>query len=200
VGTAFAFARWERLVQFVKFCLVGGSGVFVDMGMLFLLADPKCLGLNLTLSKVLAAETALANNFLWNELWTFRSTRLASDGGRDQSEGRVSLSSSNEETCPPLGSRGAGVRSRTILQPSTLHSHQFSGILCRFLLFNAICGLGIGLAVLLLHLFHTWLGWNRYVSNLLAIILVTCWNFGMNTKFSWGLSKAQPEPSEPADD
>jgi len=71
------------LPQFVKFCLVGGSGVFVDMGVLFLLADPRCLGLNATLSKVCSAETAMASNFVWNEVWTFRETgRPTNDAGR----------------------------------------------------------------------------------------------------------------------
>ncbi len=39
-----AAVRWinsERFLQFTKFCLVGGSGVFVDMGILYLLADPN---------------------------------------------------------------------------------------------------------------------------------------------------------------
>jgi dolichol-phosphate mannosyltransferase len=130
----------------VKFCLVGGSGVFVDMGVLFLLADPRCLGLNVTLSKVCSAEAAMISNFVWNEVWTFRQ--------RDS-------------------------------QPSTFKSQHLRLLLRRFLLFNAICGAGIGLAVVLLHLFHTWLGWNLYLSNMSAITLVTCWNFGMNVGLNW---------------
>ena len=144
--------RAGRLAQFVKFCLVGGSGLFVDMGILFLLADPRCLALNLTLSKVCAAETAMANNFLWNELWTFRQGRAPRDCRQ--------------------------------------------GVVRRFLLFNAICSLGIGLAVLLLHLFHSGLKWNLYLSNLLAIILVTLWNFGMNARFNWTKSLASPAESD----
>jgi hypothetical protein len=53
----------ERGAQFVKFCLVGGSGVLVDMGMLYLLADPKMLALGVTISKACAAETALLTGF-----------------------------------------------------------------------------------------------------------------------------------------
>jgi hypothetical protein len=47
-----AGVRWissTRFLQFTKFCLVGGSGVLVDMGILYLLADPSRLGLNITL-------------------------------------------------------------------------------------------------------------------------------------------------------
>ncbi|RME93467.1 MAG: GtrA family protein [Verrucomicrobia bacterium] len=58
--------------RYVRFCLVGGSGVVVDMAVLWALADPANLGWNLSLSKALAAEVALLNNFVWNELWTFR--------------------------------------------------------------------------------------------------------------------------------
>ncbi|WCJ61120.1 GtrA family protein [Fontisphaera persica] len=52
------------------------------MGMLFLLADPRCLGWGVTVSKVIAAETALANNFLWNEMWTFRPPTEDASGHR----------------------------------------------------------------------------------------------------------------------
>ncbi len=64
--------KWGIALQYVKFCLVGGSGVVVDMGVLHFLASPGWLGWNLTLSKVLAAEVAMFNNFLWNDGWTFR--------------------------------------------------------------------------------------------------------------------------------
>ncbi len=60
--------------KYIRFCLVGGSGVIVDMGILFLLASPGMLGWNLTLSKVIAAEVAIVNNFFWNDIWTFRDT------------------------------------------------------------------------------------------------------------------------------
>lgn len=58
--------------RFVRFAAVGFSGVFVDMGMLFLLSDPSMLGWGLTRSKIIAAELAIINNFLWNDAWTFR--------------------------------------------------------------------------------------------------------------------------------
>jgi len=131
----------ERLTQFLKFCIVGGTGVFVDMAFLYLLADPSQLGLDVTLSKLCAAQAAMINNFIWNELWTFRC-----EEGATQSR---------------------------------------DGVLCRLLLFNGFCAIGIGLAVFLLHVFHTWLGWNLYLSNLLAIVLVTLWNFEMNARFNW---------------
>jgi dolichol-phosphate mannosyltransferase len=56
---------------FIKFCLVGASGVLVDMSLLYALSDPHMLGLGLTRSKIMAAEAAIFSNFLLNELWTF---------------------------------------------------------------------------------------------------------------------------------
>jgi dolichol-phosphate mannosyltransferase len=66
--------RWDTLPQssFFRFCVVGGTGVLVDMSLLFLLSDPSMLGLGLTRSKIVAAETAMISNFLLNDAWTFR--------------------------------------------------------------------------------------------------------------------------------
>ncbi len=140
--------RFPLAQKFIKFCLVGGSGLCVDMGVLFLLADPRVLGLNIALSKICAAEVAMINNFIWNELWTFRESSVAA-----QRKGEVG--------------------------PSR------KGLARRFLLFNTICGIGIGLAVFLLHVFHAWLGWSLYLSNFIAIVLVTFWNFALNAQFNW---------------
>ncbi len=54
-----------------KFVVVGFCGLAIDMGLLFLLSDPEMLGWALTPGKVLAAECALLNNFIWHERWTF---------------------------------------------------------------------------------------------------------------------------------
>ncbi|MEM7553264.1 MAG: glycosyltransferase [Cyanobacteria bacterium P01_A01_bin.84] len=59
------------LRRFISFGLVGLSGVFVDMTILYLLNDPNTLDFPLTLSKIIAAEFAILNNFLWNDIWTF---------------------------------------------------------------------------------------------------------------------------------
>jgi dolichol-phosphate mannosyltransferase len=54
-----------------RFGLVGLSGVFIDMAILYLLSDPTTLGWPLTRSKIVASEFAIINNFLWNDFWTF---------------------------------------------------------------------------------------------------------------------------------
>ncbi len=46
------------------------------MGIIWLLADPRMFDWNLTLSKVIAAEVAIFNNFLWNDVWTFRALEV----------------------------------------------------------------------------------------------------------------------------
>ena len=134
-----------RMWQFIKFCFVGGSGVIVDVVVLFLLADSRMLAWNLIVAKICSAEAALLNNFLWNELWTFRSSAIQSK----------------------------------------------EGVARRLIYFHAICGIGIGLAVLLLHLFHFSLGLNLYSANFVAILLVTLWNFWMNAMFNWKVRKGQ---------
>ncbi|AFY46758.1 putative membrane protein [Nostoc sp. PCC 7524] len=68
--------RWSQnssfpIGRFLRFGLVGLSGVFVDMAVLYLLSDPSTLALPLTRSKIIAGEIAIFNNFLWNDAWTF---------------------------------------------------------------------------------------------------------------------------------
>lgn len=68
--------------RFLKFGLVGLSGVFVDMAVLYLLSDPATLAWGLTRSKIFAAETAILNNFLWNDRWTFGDLSRGQQGWR----------------------------------------------------------------------------------------------------------------------
>lgn len=63
------------LRQFLKFCLVGASGVVVNMGLLWLLTE--IAGLFYLISAVVAIESSIINNFIWNDLWTFRERRMA---------------------------------------------------------------------------------------------------------------------------
>ena len=136
-----------QLQRFLRFGLVGLSGVFIDMAMLYLLSDPTALGWGLTRSKIIASEVAVINNFLWNDRWTFGD----------------------------IASRQTGWRKR----------------LKRFLKFNLICLVGIALNVMLLNLLFNHLGLNRYLSNLIAIAVVTLWNFWLNLKLSWRVTDVQ---------
>jgi dolichol-phosphate mannosyltransferase len=129
------------IARFIRFALVGFSGVFVDMGLFYLLSDPSQLGWGLTRSKALAAEAAIINNFLWNDAWTFGD----------------------------LVGKQRGL------------SHK----LHRLLKFNIVCAIGLGLNIALLNVQFNWLHINRYVANLVAIAIVTLWNFWINMKLSW---------------
>ena len=70
--------------RFLRFATVGFSGVFIDMGMLFLLSDPSMLGWGLTRSKLIASELAILNNFVWNDSWTFRDVSSRQTGWKDR--------------------------------------------------------------------------------------------------------------------
>jgi len=66
--------KWEgEIDRLIKFSLVGLSGVFVNEG--FLWAFVRFLGLDKIVSNIIATELAILNNFLWNDLWTFRDLR-----------------------------------------------------------------------------------------------------------------------------
>lgn len=66
--------------RFIRFGLVGLSGVFIDMTLLYLLSDPATLDWPLTRSKIVAAEVATINNFLWNDSWTFADISQSQQG------------------------------------------------------------------------------------------------------------------------
>jgi dolichol-phosphate mannosyltransferase len=61
-----SLSTWKR---YLIFCGVGFSGMLVDLGLFHWLHSGT--GWPLEAAKVVAAETALLNNFLWNDRWTF---------------------------------------------------------------------------------------------------------------------------------
>ncbi len=65
--------------RFLKFCAVGGSGVVVNLAVLWLLSD--LLLWNANLSSALAILVSINTNFLMNELWTFRDKAKPGEGG-----------------------------------------------------------------------------------------------------------------------
>jgi dolichol-phosphate mannosyltransferase len=133
--------------RFIRFGLVGLTGVFVDMAVLYLLHDPSALGLPFTRSKIIAAEVAIVNNFIWNDLWTFRDISLRQQGTKQ--------------------------------------------LVKRFIKFNIICLMGLILNVLLSNFFLNVLGIHYLVANLMAIVLVTFFNFWINLKLSWRVTQVK---------
>ncbi|ERN42698.1 putative membrane protein [Rubidibacter lacunae KORDI 51-2] len=75
------FALWP-VQRFLRFGIVGFSGVFVDMGAFYVLRD--LLGLGLTRGAIASAELAIFNNFVWNDLWTFGDISARQRGWRSR--------------------------------------------------------------------------------------------------------------------
>ncbi len=130
--------------RFIRFGTVGITGVIVDTLVFALMLN---WGFGLTRSKIVAAEAGILNNFLWNDLWTFRD----------------------------VSSRQPGKR-------------QF---LKRLLKFNTICLAGLILNVLLLNVFYNLLHVHPLIANLMAIAVVTFWNFWVNLKLSWRVTDVE---------
>lgn len=55
--------------QFIKFCVVGGSGVFVDFGITYLCKE--FLRLNKYVANSLGFLSASTTNYILNRVWTF---------------------------------------------------------------------------------------------------------------------------------
>lgn len=56
--------------RFLKFCIVGLSGVGVNLGLLWLLTEH--FGIFYLISAVFSIEASILSNFTLNEFWTFR--------------------------------------------------------------------------------------------------------------------------------
>ncbi|EAW38930.1 glycosyltransferase family 2 protein [Lyngbya sp. PCC 8106] len=128
--------------RFLRFGVVGLSGVFVDLTMFYLF---RHLGLGLTLSVILSGEIAIVNNFLWNDRWTFADL--------------------------------------------THQQRSWTKGFKRFLKFNIICLTGLVLNAIIVNLLSRGLGMNEYLAKLIAIALVTFWNFWVNLKLSWRVTQ-----------
>lgn len=64
------------ILRFIKFSIVGTSGVVVNLGTLFIFVH--FLGVNKFISGALAIEISILNNFFWNNLWTWSDRRSES--------------------------------------------------------------------------------------------------------------------------
>ena len=87
ITSSFCFiagAFWQRRIKtldwkrFLKFCMVGGSGILVNEGLLWLFTDG--IGFFYLYSAIIGIEASIASNFILNNVWTFRDRRKASGG------------------------------------------------------------------------------------------------------------------------
>lgn len=61
--------RKGEISRFIKFCIVGGTGALVNLGLTYSLTS---LGLFYPASGAIAIEASLLTNFFFNKLWTFQ--------------------------------------------------------------------------------------------------------------------------------
>lgn len=60
--------------DYYKFAVVGASGVLVNLGVLWFLS--YALLIQHFISSIIGIEASLINNFIWNDLWTFKKRRF----------------------------------------------------------------------------------------------------------------------------
>ena len=120
-------------LQFIKFCVVGGTGVVVDFGITFLFKEK--LKLNKYIANSLGFMAAASTNYLLNRWWTFRS--------HDPEEAQ------------------------------------------QYVQFVGISAIGLILNNIIIYLLNDKARLNFYLSKLIAIGLVTLWNFFMNYYFTF---------------
>jgi dolichol-phosphate mannosyltransferase len=63
----------QNWIQLLKFSAVGASGYVVNLAVYAVLV--RSVELHYLLAAVCSTSIAVANNYLWNRLWTFRETR-----------------------------------------------------------------------------------------------------------------------------
>lgn len=66
----------SSIVRFIKFGIVGGSGVVVNVGLLH--AFTAYAKMDYRIASIAAIECAVINNFLWNYFWTWHDRKTRS--------------------------------------------------------------------------------------------------------------------------
>jgi len=125
------------LKRAIKFCLVGASGVAVNMGVFYFFNENTAIAYQL--SSIIAIEVSIINNFFWNNLWTWKDR--ATDDLREKK--------------------------------------------VRFFKYHLVTGfsalINYGILILLVEL----LGFDKYLSNLVGILVAMGINFIVNHKWTF---------------
>ena len=121
------------ILKFLKFCIVGFSGMVVDFGFTWLCKEK--FKWNKYVSNSIGFVLAATNNYIWNRWWTFQSDN--------------------------------------------------ANIPIEYGKFLVISVIGLGLNNLVIYLLHEKLKLNFYLAKLIAIGVVTVWNFVMNYRFTF---------------
>ena len=64
---------WQEWMKLFKFGMVGLSGIIVNEGVLIYLKE--YVHLSLPVSSIFAIELSILSNFIWNDIWTFKSNQ-----------------------------------------------------------------------------------------------------------------------------
>jgi putative flippase GtrA len=121
------------LIKFIRFCLVGFSGMIIDFGTTWLLKEK--VKINKYIANSVGFTLAATSNYIWNRLWTFHSEN--------------------------------------------------SQIFTEYSLFILISIAGLAINNFVIFLLNDKLKMNFYLSKLIAVGVVTCWNFIMNYLFTF---------------
>lgn len=121
------------MLKFIKFCVVGGSGVLVDFTVTYLLKEKARV--NKYIANSAGFITAASTNYLFNRIWTFES-----------------------------------------------HNPKITE---QYLLFIGIAAIGLIINNTVIYLLTEKAHLKFYFSKLLAIGVVTIWNFFMNYFFTF---------------
>ncbi|MCA9545895.1 MAG: GtrA family protein [Myxococcales bacterium] len=155
--------------RFIKFGLVGASGVVVNLGALWL---GLRLGLRSTAASALAIQLSILSNFAVNELWTFAELRPGTRLGRIVRFQLVSLVGAAVQFGVFVGANLAALRWQG--GPGSLAAYfaQAQPGVLGWLQHPVLDPPDVGLWV--------------YVSQLVGIGVATAWNFLANMKWTWG--------------
>ncbi len=63
---------WDLLLKFIKFGLVGFSGLFIDFGLTWL--GKEKLHIPKFIANAIGFSTAATSNYIFNRIWTYQST------------------------------------------------------------------------------------------------------------------------------
>lgn len=120
-------------LKFIKFCVVGFSGMFLDFGTTWILKEK--FRINKYISNSIGFILAATSNYTLNRYWTFHSgnTQIATE----------------------------------------------------YMSFMLIALAGLSINNLVIFLLHDKMKFNFYIAKVLAVGVVTIWNFGMNYLFTF---------------
>ena len=152
--------RLKRLPigRFIRFGIVGFSGLFVDMAVFFLLRE--FTGFNWRFCSAISTEVAIVNNFLWNDAWTFADLAQQQQGQKARFRRLLKFNS----VCL------LGAFLQYVLMEGLLKVPLIVGI-PEWL--SQVMAIGADN--------HA----DEYLAKVIAIAIVILWNFWINLKLSW---------------